>query len=90
MTNLQIIITAMEMNGVKEEVDTYAGWGRRGYQVKKGEKAVFKTKIWKPVRAKNKAADAAEEFMKNEDGDKLILVNASFFGHSQVAAATGN
>lgn len=35
-------------------VDTYPGWKRLGYQVKHGEKALFKTKIWKPVSRKNK------------------------------------
>lgn len=80
MTNLQIILGAMELAGVKEEVDTYQGWKRRGYQVDRGQKAKFQTKIWKPCKRG-----------KTEEGEnetpKLILVNASFFGKSQVVEA---
>ena len=54
MTNLQIIISEMELHGVTEEVDTYAGWQARRMQVKKGNKALFKTKIWKPCYPKDK------------------------------------
>ncbi|MCC8157273.1 MAG: hypothetical protein LIO54_08360 [Oscillospiraceae bacterium] len=77
MTNAQIITGEMILNGIMEEVDTYAGWLRRGYQVQKGQKAKFQTKIWKPVKSK-----------KDEDDTELILVKASFFAKSQVAAAT--
>lgn len=77
MTNMQIIMGAMVMYGVTEAVDTYAGWKRKGYQVKRGEKAKFNTKIWKPC-GKRKAED------NEEDTKKLILVNASFFVKSQV------
>ena len=80
MTNLQIIGTACMMNGITEEVDTYAGWQRRGMQVTKGNKALFKTKIWKPVKGKAKVnGEEAEEVAGH-----LILVNAAFFGASQV------
>ncbi len=81
MTNLQIIAGAVTLYGITEEVDTYIGWQRRGYQVQRGQKALFNTKIWKPCREKK----AAEESQKAEEGRRLILVNASFFGVSQVA-----
>ena len=80
MTNLQIIGTACMMNGITEEVDTYAGWQRRGMQVTKGNKALFKTKIWKPVKGKAKSNDEETD----EIVGRLILVNAAFFGVSQV------
>lgn len=83
MTNLQIIGTACMMNGITEEVDTYAGWKRRGMQVSKGNKALFKTKIWKPVSGKSKANDEDEEM-----DSRLILVTAAFFGASQVEEIT--
>ena len=80
MTNMQIIMSEVTLRGITEEVDTYAGWQARKMQVQKGNKALFKTKIWKPC------------YPKDEDGNRadtptLILVNASFFGRSQVAAA---
>ena len=83
MTNLQIIGTACMMNGITEEVDTYAGWKRRGMQVSKGNKALFKTKIWKPVSGKSKAKGEDEEMDSH-----LILVTAAFFGASQVEEIT--
>lgn len=60
-------------------IDTYAGWRFKGWQVKRGEKALFTTKIWKPCKQKK----------INENGDiiqtkKLLLVNASFFSREQV------
>lgn len=79
MTNTDIILGAMRMYKVTEDVDTYAGWQRNGYQVKHGEHAVFKTKIWKPVKSNKPDGTETET-----DNQKLILVNASFFTRSQV------
>ena len=78
MTNRQIIATAMEINRITEEVHTYEGWKSRGYQVQRGQQALFKTRIWKPTRVTDK---------DGEEIEKMILVNASFFGKSQVAEA---
>jgi len=77
MTNLEILEMEKMLNKVDEEVDTYAGWKRRGYQVKKGSKALFQTKIWKPFYT---AEDGEEEEMK------MVKVKASYFGESQVEA----
>ena len=41
--NKWIIADAKAMNGIDEEVDTYAGWKRRGYLVRHGEKNLFQT-----------------------------------------------
>ncbi len=38
MTNVAIIGNAKLLNGVTEDVDTFAGWKRRGRQVKKAAK----------------------------------------------------
>lgn len=86
MTNAQIIIMACVLNGVEEEVDTYAGWARKGRQVQKGQKALFKTSIWKPrkgakVTAEDEAAD--DEAKKG----KFVLVTGHFFGISQTGVA---
>ena len=95
-TNAEIILGAMMLAELDPEtviVDTYAGWSRKGYQVKKGETAVFKTKIWKPSKFAVKTEDSQEtpEVAATEDGTdtpksytKLILVPAAFFTHEQV------
>lgn len=94
MTNAEIITVAMigaELDPMEVDVDTFAGWKRRGFCVKKGQKAVFKTKIWKPCKF-NKDADDAETSTDVDDKyadaktprKKLILVNASFFTDEQV------
>ena len=80
MTNAMIIGMACAQAGITEGVDTYAGWNRRGYQVKKGSKALFKTRIWKPVKAKK--IEAEDGSIK--DSPDMILVKAYFFGESQV------
>lgn len=82
MTNTQIIATECALNGITEIVDTYQGWSRNGKQVKKGSKALFQTKIWKP--RKNSKAKVTEEMTEEELKSKFIMVKASFFGLSQV------
>lgn len=82
MTNAQIIETECILNGITELVDTYQGWARAGKQVKKGSKALFQTRIWKP--RKNSKAKVTEEMTEEELKSKFIMVKASFFGLSQV------
>ena len=77
MTNQEIISGNLILRGIEEDVNTYAGWKREGYQVQKGQKALFTTKIWKPCNYTDKAT--------GEKGKKLFMVNASFFGVSQVS-----
>ena len=36
MTNAEILITECALHNVTEAVDTFAGWKRKGYSVKKG------------------------------------------------------
>lgn len=96
MTNAEIIIGAMmlaELDPTEVEVDTFAGWKRRGYVVKRGEKATFQTKIWKPCKFSKEEQQNAEEVAQDATTDKtnyrkLILVNASFFTDAQVERIT--
>ena len=81
MSNLEILEMEKMLNEVDEEVDTYAGWKRRGYQVKKGSKALFQTKIWKPFYKAYTTEDGEEE-----EKMRMFKVKASFFGKSQVEA----
>ena len=90
MTNIDIIIGSMVLAGLDpktEVVNTFAGWKRRGYSVKKGEKAVFKTKIWKPVKyAKKEQESETDVNLSAEESDNkhLVLVNSAFFTAEQV------
>lgn len=85
MTNKEIIMGNMVLLGLDPLtvfVDTFAGWNRRGFKVKKGEKAVFKTKIWKPSKKKIKEEKDGEQ--EEKEVENMILVNAAFFRAEQV------
>ena len=85
MTNEQIVSKELKKLGYNpsEELhvfDTYAGWKARGRQVKRGEKAKFQTKIFKPCRPK-----------KDKDGEivsgmTFIMVPAAYFRIEQTQA----
>lgn len=86
MTNFEIIAQACALANiaVDTEVDTYAGWSRKGYTVKRGEHAVFKTKIWKPCKRKKDAEQTENAEQTEANSKRLILVNAAFFTDEQV------
>lgn len=91
MTNLEIIasevitrelLTKEQVNEMLEKFGmlpymTYQEWKYKWYQVKKGSKAIIKTKLWKKVRNRKKDED-------NEEESKFIMVSASLFDSSQV------
>ena len=83
MTNAEILITECALHNVTEAVDTFAGWKRKGYSVKKGEHAVFKTSIWKPSK-KRKEEDSTEETDDKKPYARMYMVKAAFFTASQV------
>lgn len=74
MTNVEIIARAKMVNGITEEANTYAYWKKAGYQVRKGEKAAFKCRIWKYSKKKRDEED--------ENG-VMFIKTASFFTVSQ-------
>ena len=86
MTNKQIIEIECGLNGITENVNTYAGWQRLGFQVKKGSKALFTTEIWKPCKKKKAESDnnTDNEIEIKPTRQKIIMVKAAFFGLSQV------
>lgn len=43
-----------------QQIHTYNGWKARGYQVKKGQKAITKFPIWKYTKGKKKDMDEEE------------------------------
>ena len=94
MTNKQIIANAQMklaadgiievVNGIPEEIHTYAKWKQLGYQVLRGEKAVCKLNIWKPVTSKKKVEENGEE--KEVETERMTIKSASFFARNQVEA----
>ena len=78
MSNLEIISTECMMKGFNydgENLFTFQEWKKRGYSVKKGEKAFLQTSIWKHTTKKNK--DGKEE-------TRMFLTKASLFTMNQV------
>lgn len=78
MTNAEIIANACKLNGITEEVHTFARWKKMGYSVRKGEHAILKATIWK-----------AKERKVEVDGEEktdlsMFMKTANFFGRSQV------
>lgn len=80
MTNNAIIEAAKMLNGIDEECHTYNRWKSMGFQVRKGEHAAFKAKIWK--QGKKKVETEAGE----EEQGRMFMKTASFFTASQVDA----
>lgn len=80
MSNSELIGTSFQMAGLiysKEEYDTFAGWKRRGRNIKKGQTSIVKTSMWKPKK------------VKDEDGNettKMYMVTGHFFHIEQTQA----
>ena len=80
VTNNQIILIECATRGIVEPVHTYAKWQELGFQVQKGQKALFKTAIYKCVEKKD--ADG------NVKSKKMFPKMSAFFGKSQVQPIT--
>lgn len=66
-----------------EEIHTFAAWKKMGYVVKKGEHAIAKFPIWKPVAKKGaKEEDGDEE--KEQRTDHMFMKMSFFFTADQV------
>ena len=86
ITNKEIISLEMATRGIEEEVHTFAMWKSLGYQVKKGEKALFQTMLWKMKKGK-KQDDNNEEQQDDKEVKKynnFFMAKSSLFGRSQV------
>lgn len=83
----------VEINGEEvdlrepEQIHTYARWKAMGYQVRKGEKAIAKFKVWKHVAGKKKEADSEEEKTAGAGRGRMFLKQAAFFSAAQVDPA---
>lgn len=67
-----------------EAIHTYQEWKELGYQVKKGEHAIAKFAVWKPVKAKKKDEDQEDKNVIVIQKQRFIMCNASWFKGSQV------
>ena len=95
MTNLEIVEKEVVERGFLTEEEcgiiigkygelpykTYQEWKYSGYQVKRGSKAVIKTKLWKKV---SKTKDEESEDKENKKVRNFVMVTASLFDLSQV------
>lgn len=75
MSNKEILAYECILAKINEEVYTYAELKKRGYQVKKGQKAVITTNVWKHTTKTNKET--------GEEANKMVMVKGSFFTISQ-------
>lgn len=90
MTNTEIIATECSLIGIEYDNNLYTfhEWKKRGYSVKKGQKAIIKVPLWTVCKAK--------EVLKNEDGtpageqqtNKMYMKTAALFHISQVEKLT--
>ena len=77
MSNIEILTSELEAREMDSEtpVFTYHEWLKRGYQVKKGQKAAITTMVWKYTKKKDEEGNEIE---------KPIMVKGSFFTIHQV------
>lgn len=78
MSNKEIISTEAILKGFNYDGNnlfTFQEWKKRGYTVKKGEKAFISTSIWKNVKRKDK---------EGKETNKMFLTKASLFTIEQV------
>lgn len=64
------------MSGREIPLHTYAAWKSRGYQVKKGEKAVCKVSLWKKSKGKKAKKDVEQP---TEDSEQQPIKDGHFF-----------
>lgn len=90
MTNSEIIYNArmqlakdgkliVDENGEVEEIHTYDHWKKLGYHVLRGEKAVCKLNIWKPVSKKRKAEQEPDPDEERKEPKPWMMAKTAFF-----------
>lgn len=80
MSNKEILAYERLMKGIQEDVYTYAELKKRGYQVKRGQKATITTQVWKNSTYTDKKT--------GEEKSKMIMVTGSFFTLNQCEKIT--
>ena len=69
-----------------EEINTVAGWNKRGYKVKKGATCGIKFKIWtyKKGKAQEQEPEDGEQEQEQKVGGKCYMKMAYWFTRDQV------
>jgi hypothetical protein len=71
--------------GIEPPLHTLQGWSKRGYKVKKGEHAVFETRLWRRKKNNSKESSETEDEEQNALPDRNFYMCKSFlFGAEQV------
>jgi len=88
LKNHQIISLTLEAQGINFKYDgtnlnTYASWRAKGYQVKRGQKAFIQCELWTPCKSKIEVKKEDGTTDKKE-GIKIYLKKASLFTPEQV------
>ena len=86
-TNREIIMMEMALRDIQEEVHTFSKWKSLGYKVKKGEKALFQTRLWKTRKGKKTQEDTENNVDNNDkqpNTNNFFLAKSSMFSRSQV------
>ena len=79
MSNKEIVFNEAMLKGFEfngQNLFTFQEWKKRGYSVKKGEKAFISTNLWKPVVKKDKESGTEKRIM--------VMTKASLFTADQV------
>ena len=86
MTNAEIIGMALQQNemDLTETYLTFAEWKKRGYSVKKGQKAVLVVDLWKPFKKKITDKETGEVTEEN----RFMLKTSHLFNSKQVEKIT--
>lgn len=92
MTNNEIILTYMNLNGLDPDLvvlHTYSQWKSLGFKVKHGEKSHHKISIWKKSSKKVEVEkeDGTTEMI---DNGRYFLKNSAFFTQDQVERIAEN
>lgn len=83
MTNFDILASEAEAIGFDYDGDnlhTFQSWKAKGFQVKKGQKALIKCEIWKKSTKKEKNEETGEL----EENGRFFLKSSCFFSNEQV------
>ena len=90
MTNIEILQGECLLRNIQEEVNTFQAWRAKGFKVKKGEKALFETKLWKKTKGKVEVEENDSEEDKKKKYSGFYLAKSYMFGEHQVEKIGGN
>lgn len=84
MTNAEIIASECAKREIEQEVHTFAKWKSKGFKVKKGEKALFDTMLWKFSEKGKPQQEESSEVKEDKAFRSMYMTKSYLFGESQV------